>query len=347
MCHLYAIDQRFFGGPAMPSLANLGMAGVDLFFVLSGFVMVLLARVGAGHPAVVPAFLLARAARIYPLWWLALGAISLVWLVQPTWVFSSIAAPPNLLADFILWPHARQPLLAVGWTLIHEMYYYLAFGLLLLFPMGHLVRGLMVWMFLVALGNVWISSLGVTMSPVLTLVTHPLTLEFGLGATVGLLAARGVRPAPFILLWLGLIWMLAASLLTHDPAVTLFENDWLRVAAFGPAWALIVLGMVGLETDRGIVLGSPLIELGDASYALYLVHVPVLVALARLIAPFCGPNVWDNILAWALSLTATVTTALLVRRYVECPILARLTRLRRKLLPRGSAMMESPSSPRS
>ena len=343
--HLYSLDQRFFGGPVLSPFVQIGFAGVDLFFVLSGFVMVHLTRVGVGNAAVVPAFLFARAARLYPLWWIALGTISIVWVLKPNWVFASISGAPNLLADFALWPSERPPLLAVGWTLIHEMYFYIVFGLLLVLPSRYMVYGLMMWLLLVISGNVMINSSGTPYSPFLTLLTHPLTLEFGLGAAVGLLATKGLRPISLVLFFFGLVWLITTSLLAYKSPVSLFESSWSRTLAYGPAWALVLWGIVGLEADSKFVPFRPLVILGDASYALYLLHVPVFAAVSRLVAPYCGPSPWDNVVAWVSLLTIACISALLVHRYIERPILARLTKVRRKLMPKGSALMPSPPPP--
>jgi len=345
--HLYGIDQRFFGEPVLSASAQFGFAGVDLFFVLSGFVMVHLTRFGAGSASIVPAFLFARIARIYPMWWIALGAISIVWMIRPGWVFASISGAPNFLADFALWPHQRPPLLAVGWTLIHEMYFYCAFALLLLLPARRLVSGLIGWMVMVTIGNFWLTfdSTAIEASPMVTLITHPLTLDFGFGAAVGLFAARGLRPMPQVLIGFGVAWALVACFLEYQSPLILFENNWLRVVSLGSAWALIVWGMVGLETDRGYVPLKALSGLGDSSYALYLIHVPIYAACARLIAPFSGSGVLDNVISWLGLLIIAVTTAFLMHQLIERPILKLLTKLRYKFLPTGSALMPSPPPP--
>lgn len=307
--------------------------------------MVHLTRVGAGAPAVVPAFLLARAARLYPLWWLCLGAISLVWLVRPAWVFATITDVPNFPADIALWPHRHQPLLAVGWTLVHEVYFYLVFGGLLLLPRRWLPLGLLGWMALVTLGHLLAGPLDQEHNPVLALVTHPVTLEFGMGAAAGLLAAGGVRPAPRLLIAAGGLLALAAVWLLFALPVDMLLNHWTRVATIGPAGTLITLGLVGLETDRLCVPLRPLGGLGDVSYAFYLVHIPVFNAIARVAAPFCGPAAWDNLLLWGVSLVIAAIAAAVLHRGFERPVLHALTRLRVRWMPRGSALLPSPPPP--
>jgi len=343
--HLYGVDQRFFGGAALPAAAQLGFAGVDLFFVLSGFVMVHVTRFGAGQPALIPAFLFARLTRIYPLWWLVLGAVTVVWLIRPDMVFASVAGTPNLLADFALFPHERLPLLAVGWTLIHEVYFYLAFAALLILPLRVLPLGILVWMLAASAGNVWLAATGADVTPILAILTHPLTLEFGLGAAVGLLAGRGERPMPLFLITAGVIWIIGAGFIAAARPLALFDDGWTRVLSFGPAWALLVWGMVGLEVDRWRVPLRPFAGLGDASYALYLIHVPVFAAGARLIAPYCGPDPWDNVAAWAGLLILAVVAAQILHSVIEKPVLSLSAWARRGLMPKGSALMPSPTLP--
>jgi exopolysaccharide production protein ExoZ len=343
--HLYGIDQRFLGGAVLPAAAQLGFAGVDLFFVLSGFVMVHVTRFGAGQPVLIPAFLFARLTRIYPLWWLVLGAVTVVWFIRPDMVFASVAGTPNLLADFALVPHERLPLLAVGWTLIHEVYFYLAFAALMVLPLRLLPLGILAWMLCAAVGNVWLRATGAEPSPLLGILTHPLTLEFGLGAAVGLLAGRGERPVPLFLITAGVIWMVGAGFIASERPVALFDDGWTRVLSFGPAWALVVWGMVGHEVDRWRIPLRPLAGLGEASYALYLIHVPVFAVGARLIAPYCGPDPWDNVVAWIGLLLAAILAAQILHSIIEKPFLTLSARLRRTLMPKGSALMPSPTLP--
>jgi exopolysaccharide production protein ExoZ len=100
-----------------------GIAGVNLFFALSGFIMVVV----AGHYTAPIDFLWRRVTRIYSTYWLvSLPVLALV-ISAPTFVNSSIQTPISLWRSFLLIPDRSLPLLAVGWTLVHEMYYYLVF----------------------------------------------------------------------------------------------------------------------------------------------------------------------------------------------------------------------------
>jgi hypothetical protein len=91
-----------------------GIAGVNPFFVLSGFIMVAVAGCNIGPIE----FLWRRATRIYPTYWLVSLAALAVAIVATTIVNSSIQVPISLWRSFLLIPDRTLPLLAVGWTLL-------------------------------------------------------------------------------------------------------------------------------------------------------------------------------------------------------------------------------------
>jgi exopolysaccharide production protein ExoZ len=123
------IEGRTAVNPILPSQLDWGMMGVDLFFVISGFIMVYITRdwrEGGGRK--VPEFLFARITRIYPLYWVVSGALLAVWFVRPDLVFSSSRNTPELLNSLFLIPAHAYPLLEVGWTLVYEMIHPLCRG---------------------------------------------------------------------------------------------------------------------------------------------------------------------------------------------------------------------------
>jgi exopolysaccharide production protein ExoZ len=116
--HLLIAESKYSRTPILPDEARFGAFGVDLFFVISGFIMVTIARDGAWAP-----FLAGRAKRILPPYWFYTTLVLLVSLYAPGAVNSSFAHPPSLWRSYLLIPDTVDPLLAVGWMLIHEMYF--------------------------------------------------------------------------------------------------------------------------------------------------------------------------------------------------------------------------------
>lgn len=328
LAHLHAVENRLAGEPLLGSWALVGFGGVDLFFVISGFVMVWTTRDLQGEARAVPGFAFARAARIYPLWWLVCGALVAVWLVRPEWVYASHhSQAPDILRSLLLVPAPTLPLHAVGWTLIHELWFYLVFALLLLAPARWLPWLLGGWAVVVGAAAL---ALPMPSSPVLALVRHPLTLEFILGAGVGLLATKGIWPAPRLLVQAGVIWMLLAAIAARSEAPSLFAGEWWRVVAFGLPSALLVWGLAGLE-QRGWRAPALGVRLGDWSYALYLIHVPVFAALGRLAAPVSTEGMIDSLILLPAALIAAIAASVILHIGFERPVQKAAARVRRSL----------------
>jgi exopolysaccharide production protein ExoZ len=317
--HLHAVERKLGGVAILGPWSQAGFAGVDLFFAISGFVMVWTTREAQGRAPAVPGFVFARLWRIYPLWWLVCGLVLAVWLVRPEWVYASHQANPDIVKSFLLLPQESLPLHAVGWTLIHELWFYLVFALLLFLPARFLPWALGVWAVLVVGASLEMPRPD---NPWLALIRHPLTLAFIAGAGIGLAATRGLFPAPRQMLQFGLMWLIlgAISVRTDPPAA--FAGEWERVLKFGLPSALIIWGAVGLERA-----GSPFpdwgVRLGDWSYALYLIHVPAIVAVGRLAAPFAtGPGFADNLPVLGLALAVALAAGMVLHEFVERPLLA-------------------------
>ena len=146
-----------------------------MFFVISGYLMVVIAKRRGDALRPLP-YLADRAARIYPLYWLVSAALLAVWIVRPDVVFSS-NTDPDILKSFLLWPAPADPLHALGYSLIHFMFFYIVFTLLLaVFRSKRIVIGLAVWCIVLAGVNAAlfsIDSLPTRQTPELRILLHP------------------------------------------------------------------------------------------------------------------------------------------------------------------------------
>ena len=262
---------------ALLDLTRNGLAGVDLFFVISGFIMVHVTASRDRGALASADFLMSRFSRIYPLWWLfSLGFLVIILagtgsLIPPAYEVPADQAPAYLIRSFLLWPQAHLPYIVVGWTLIHEMYFYLVFALFLLAPARHLPLLLAGWLVIVLLGALSGLASG---GDVIGLILHPLTFEFIAGAAAGLLITRGVRLLALPALVLGGTLFIGA-VLWIDLGTAPLGEAWMRVLVFGLPSAVLIYGLVNLETGKGWHFPRALVRLGDMSYALYLCHVIV------------------------------------------------------------------------
>lgn len=338
LAHATQIEDRFLTDPLLPAQGFYGVSGVDLFFVISGFVMVHVTGGvdGAGHKRL-GAFLYARATRIYPPYWLfTLFAIA-AYALQPTEANRSLD-DVNLIGSILLWPTAQLPVLSVGWTLIHEMYFYLVFTLVLAAPRRWLPALMLVWFALISLGT----GLGASNAgPVIALITHPMTAEFILGALIGFFIQPLSQRTPAMLAWsalvLGLVGFIVGSahyglqLPADDALVVLPDLGWGRVIFWGLPSALILYGAVCLELSGRLTVPGWMMTLGDWSYALYLCHLLVVTSLGVLWARIAPDLGWfDNLVLIAAMFAASLLVAALAYYGVERPVLKLTKKLGRR-----------------
>ena len=229
--------------------AGYGAAGVDLFFVISGFIM---ANVARGRTA--GEFLRDRFWRIYPLWWVA---------VIP-WLFMVPRGPTFVVSSLTLWPIYAGgyyvPVLKVGWTLSFELLFYL--GMTLAIATRAAVPMLLYGLFLVAALT--------TASPLLHFVGSPMALEFLMGVLVANLPRRA---ALGLLIPAGLALLALTSAAIGDVESSL-GPQWALWRAFqwGLPAALIVWGALSLEPWFERRIFDVPVAIGDASYSIYLFH---------------------------------------------------------------------------
>ncbi|MEO1554282.1 MAG: acyltransferase, partial [Pseudomonadota bacterium] len=253
VAHLFGVENKHSGGtPILSDLALSGVSGVDLFFVISGFIMVWIA--GDLEPGTRNAgkFAVARLMRIYPVWWLFAGAMSAYLFISygTPWDTEALASMSvggwqHLFNSMLLIPHEALPVLQVGWTLIHEIYFYAVFALLLLLPQSYRKPAFVIWAIII-IASISAQLTGFYASSVFSLVFFPMTLEFLMGgAAAWLLKAYDGRfrwPA----FGLGLAW-LAYAIVSVDFTEALNSAPTQRTLAYGPAFALLVYALVAFE----------------------------------------------------------------------------------------------------
>jgi peptidoglycan/LPS O-acetylase OafA/YrhL len=253
---------------------DLGASGVDLFFVLSGFVMTLGLHRFAG-PGGACRFLAARAIRILPLFWLLNLLLILLLGAIPDWRAAATAVFLLPLADL---RGFSFPPLWVGWTLAFELAFYLMVAAAV-----RTARPAITLLVLVGTASV-AGAMFQPSWPVAQVMINPILLEFGLGVAICLAWQRGLpnwtKSVPVILgaVLLILPRALFPDLMFSPEAGPVIDGTLsLRRALFwGVPWALILLGVVAAHRESQ-TQGS-LQKLGDASYSLYLSHA-ILVAL--------------------------------------------------------------------
>ena len=329
LTHLPSMEIKHGGDQILPAFFRFGISGVDLFFVISGFIMVYVTWTSERAPKQSLKFLFARISRIYPIYWLIAGTVFAAWLVKPG-VMTYDPAQTNIVKSFLLWPDQTLPMLKVAWTLIHEMYFYLVFALILLLPRRFLLPAFGLWAAAVIGGN--LSGLG-KINPEMELIVHPLTVEFFMGALAGWWFMQSSAKQNSGVLWfafgsLAFIGSLLYLTLTLDTAA--FPSNWARTAYFGLPAAFMVYGLSVMDR-AGRVLPQWTSTFGDWSYSLYLSHILTLSILGYMWRPFTRGGPIDNVIALTILLIGAIAAAAVSWYLFERPMLRFFKKIRHKL----------------
>ncbi|GJE43426.1 acyltransferase family protein [Methylobacterium soli] len=289
-----------------------GAFGVDFFFVLSGFIILHAHQDDPGGAAAAGAYARKRLMRIYVPYWPAALAMIGLYLVLPQ--VSGSQRSWSLVTSLTLLPTGAPPALAAAWTLVHEMMFYA------LFLLSYVVRGF-AWIVAAWVGLI-LAGIGLGLetayaAPTWLSLFAPINAEF----VAGMLAARAVsRLSPawaLPALAVGLSGLVAFFALGTDPAGP-------ARMGFGVAVAFLVAGAVWLERAGSLAAPGWLIRLGDASYAIYLVHNPVASLGARIAGRFEMLRPWP--VSLALCILLGVACGLAYHLAFERPALAFLRR---------------------
>lgn len=278
--HLRIVEERFgVDGALLPRFVRFADAGVDLFFVISGFVIATLVETSPASGAGASRFLIRRAWRVLPPYWIYTTLVVALMVFMPG-VANSSYAGQSVLASYLLWPQPTLPVLTVGWTLVHEAYFYIVIAAVIATLGGRwLTQALLCWSVAIVLAQT--SDSDIVRGPLGALVSSPMTLEFIAGGLLGVSWHRIPAAAAPTLLMAGALAFVGgmAYIDSFPPALSYLP---LRVLIFGAASLLIVAGCVRLEHDGRWPACAAAEAVGNASYSLYLSHVFVISATGRL-----------------------------------------------------------------
>lgn len=324
--HLPGIEAKHSPDQILPGIFQLGIAGVDMFFVISGFIMVYVTTHLQPGIQTAARFLFSRISRIYPIYWVIAGLVFAAWKISPG-LISFDPAQTSILKSFLLWPQESFPMLKVAWTLIHELYFYAVFALCLFLPAKFRAAALTLWA-----GAILAAALsGVCpVSPEMRLVLNPMGLEFYLGALIGWIYARGVDDYGRLALGVGVLCLMAALSYQSSFAFDPFPSDGRRVIIFGLPSVLIVYGLTAMER-KGRQSSKRLAAIGDWSYSLYLSHVLTLSLLGYAWHSFASGSLLDNLPVLLAMTMLSVAAGGFLWHGVERPLLRIFAKLRDRI----------------
>lgn len=268
LCHFDQLN-AWLAGLRDPYPLDQLSSGVDLFFVISGFVMVYASDDLFGTKGGWFTFFTRRVARIVPPYWIAMAIAVPVMSLPSDW--------GSLLGSYLFFPYLSAsgnfgPVYGIGWTLNFEMYFYALFSAAVFLRRDIAVPILCCALCVIAFLGYWLQP---ALAP-LMFWSDPIIMEFAFGMVIALLYIRGIQLPTAIR-----IGLVVAGVMT----IIFFNNrsppSGFRVVQWGIPAAMIFAGAVlgrdiNFRWSRG-----PIQALGNASYALYLAH-PLMIAAVLL-----------------------------------------------------------------
>ncbi|MHA3722258.1 acyltransferase family protein [Leucobacter sp. HY1910] len=318
------------------ALPGTGPWGVDVFFVISGFI------IGTVVFGSRKQFLRRRVIRVVPLYWIATLTWAAAVLLMPWRANSTVVDAGGLIKSLLFIPYAMPermgPILQIGWTLNYEMFFYLLVGTLLLCVRSTRTALILVGVALVLLvfsGVIWPGS-----SPALRFYQDPILLEFLAGLGVALVyrrvLARATSALPVKTLgashgatawaWLGIAGLGAVFalgvLIAQDLGIISLVSD-VRALYYGiPAVLLLVCALVLEPLIRDGLVTRVLLEIGDASYAMYLFHPIVTVFISQVLLGdvIRGAATSMRVMLLIATMIAVTFVSIFINRIIDAPI---------------------------
>ena len=294
-------------------------SGVDIFFVISGFVMIYSTNGGSRFSP--SAFMLNRVVRIAPLYWAATFLTIFAIIFAPGLVKTAKLAFPHALLSllFIAVPNPVglhiSPLVVVGWTLNLEMFFYLIFAGAI--ALGRRSSSRVGTYVLTALCALAIAGLILRVQGVAGFYVNPLLLEFAYGIVLAMVYRRSPRVWPRWAAWLGLAVILVLVLPPEG-------DTTFRCFRYGLPATLLVMLATYVNLPRWRLPH----RLGDISYSLYISHFFTLSAFAQIWRKLPKGHVETNIISfYAVGTVCAVIVAYCCWRWVETPLTALAKRL--------------------
>jgi peptidoglycan/LPS O-acetylase OafA/YrhL len=292
-------------------LNRFGFCGVDVFFVISGFIIVYTNFNKLGQPNQLPHYLWNRLTRIFPAYIL----ISLPSFIEGMHTHQ-LKWRSLLGAAFLIWPY---PFLGnpVAWSLCYEVGFYLLFSIAFLLPLRFLPLILAAWSVCVfgESSYNWFHQMPDASYLVFTVLNIPILL----GATAALLVRKGMIVFPRMCMGLAAIMFavgVSACLVTgHDLSTDLvLRCGFIAVPAF-----LLIYGAVGDEIRHARTYPNWLLYTGDASYSIYLCHYQMIMFAEIAVLSFKSqihPFLWQGVTG-----VLAISTGLLLYAFLEKPLM--------------------------
>lgn len=287
--------------------------GVDIFFVISGFIITLSATRFVNRPF---AFFWRRVKRVAPLYYFFTTLMVITLIALPNGPKETVFDLGQIISSYGFFPFAREdgriaPVISLGWTLNYEMFFYALFALSLCFNKS---------VQLICATLVFLCTIGVFFpfgAVQWVFWTNQIILEFGFGILLAKAFQAGCKKPDWVLS--GLCFLTGFGLLIIWDATQLPRF----IAAGVPATIIVAAGTCFFPASK-----SPYLILGDASYGLYLSHRFTLRLMTLLLLPLLPAGIFGAWIFVGLTVIFAIGVAVLVHICIERPFFATPHRVR-------------------
>jgi exopolysaccharide production protein ExoZ len=307
-------------------LFNAGAAGVDIFFVISGFIMVYVTRKLSGGFSSSKTFLLKRVLRIWPLYIIATLAYALI-VARHTFnfeIFSEIVKSLLFIpVSYTEPPYFGYAYLGIGWSLNYEMYFYFLIAISLL---SEKLRWY-IFALLIAITLILVPVIYAQLTPhplqtenygslLINLITNPIIWEFVYGVIIGLLYTNPIsRRLIESFFHIKIITITVVVLVVWQYLSGFYANH--GPLNWGMGMALLFLALLFYNTGKCIQYPSWLVYLGNMSYSIYLWHIPVAAVIPMIFGKLALPVFSSGTPAFLLTVSITLIVSHLSYQFLE------------------------------
>jgi exopolysaccharide production protein ExoZ len=329
--HVDTAIHKFYGHYVFGNFFRFGHAGVEYFFVLSGFLIFWIHHRDVGKANRSFHFFLRRVIRIFPMYWLVVLAFIAAYQIAPALLQGRLFSYWDYVKDVFLLPRDGEMVLSVAWTLRQEFVFYgIMFFSILIRGIG--LKLIIAWQLVVAASTLVDLRTG---SPTLTAFLHTYNLGFGAGIAIAWWSVRQRATAGGPIIAAGAAMFLAVALLDWQMGLGRASEDLALGDRLGPllytlAAAVLIHGCVAYEMRHPSQVGRLVTVLGGASYLLYLTHGAVTSTLVRILRHSLAPNLQAEV-AYALLIVTAIAAAMTAHILIERPVLRYLQSLARKI----------------
>ena len=315
--------EKYFGQPIFGIPFSFGDAGVEFFFVLSGFIILTAHRKDISKPYRVISYLKKRIARIYPTYWIIFFGVYIYAMMSDTLINDVPHDFFIVLKSLLLFPQNMDvvggtgaPVLIVAWTLQYEVLFYMFFAIMIINRLASIALSV-VWLYM------YINFSGDTsLHFLLSFLVSDYIFLFIIGMAVSIIFRSNsvlVKNYGFNIV----IGVLVFSFVALDEIIKTNLVMERQTLLYGLASGLIILGLVKAESSGRIIGGNRWLQLlGDSSYALYLIHLPLISLLCKLSVSF-GLNNFGflgALVSFVLFFCACVVSSVVFHLWIERPI---------------------------